>query len=212
MKEILSQEEIDALLDGVDDKEHSIRGQMPMLEMINERFARYLRISLFKMLRRSTEVTVEAIQKLKFGEYIHSLSVPTSLNLIQMNPLKGTAMLVIEPELVFLLVDNFFGGEGKLHRKKEGYEFTPAELRLTQMFMEICFADLVEAWEPVMAMSFEFSRREDNPLLVNMVAPDEEVVVNSLHIELEGGGGDIHLSIPYFMLEPSISKQEVHQS
>jgi len=222
--DLLSQEEIDALLHGVDDgdvdtdddgdddgstrqydfnsEDRIVRGRMPTLEMINERFARYLRISMFNMLRRSTEISVGGIQTLKFGEYIHTLFVPTSLNLIKMKPLRGTALLVIEPTLVFILVDNYFGGEGKFHAKIEGREFTPTEQRVIHMFMEICFIDLVKAWEPVMPIEFEFSSREVNPQFANIVSPTEVVVVSSLHVELEGGGGNIHLTMPYSMLEP----------
>ncbi len=224
MTDLLSQEEIDALLHGVDDgdvdtdddgdddgstrqydfnsEDRIVRGRMPTLEMINERFARYLRISMFNMLRRSTEISVGGIQTLKFGEYIHTLFVPTSLNLIKMKPLRGTALLVIEPTLVFILVDNYFGGEGKFHAKIEGREFTPTEQRVIHMFMEICFIDLVKAWEPVMPIEFEFSSREVNPQFANIVSPTEVVVVSSLHVELEGGGGNIHLTMPYSMLEP----------
>ena len=225
MSDLLSQDEIDALLHGVDEgdvdtgedevldsgdvrgydfnsEDRIVRGRMPTLEMINERFARYLRISMFNMLRRSIDVSVGGIQTLKFGEYIHTLFVPTSLNLIKIKPLKGTALLVIEPALVFILVDNFFGGEGKFHAKIEGREFTPTEQRVIHMFMEICFADLVKAWEPVLPIEFEFNSREINPQFANIVSPSEVVVVSSLHVELEGGGGHIHLSLPYSMLEP----------
>ncbi len=223
MTDLLSQEEIDALLHGVDDgdvdtneeeedgsarqydfnsEDRIVRGRMPTLEMINERFARYLRISMFNLLRRSTEISVGGIQTLKFGEYIHTLFVPTSLNLVKIKPLRGTALLVIEPTLVFILVDNFFGGEGKFHAKIEGREFTPTEQRVIHMFMELCFEDLVKAWEPVMPMEFEFNSREVNPQFANIVSPSEVVVVSSLHVELEGGGGNIHITMPYSMLEP----------
>ncbi len=223
MTDLLSQEEIDALLHGVDDgdvdtddeeedkdarqydfnsEDRIVRGRMPTLEMINERFARYLRISMFNLLRRSTEISVGGIQTIKFGEYIHTLFVPTSLNLIKMKPLRGTALLVIEPTLVFILVDNFFGGEGKFHAKIEGREFTPTEQRVVHMFMELCFADLIKAWSPVMPVQFEFSSREVNPQFANIVSPSEVVVVSSLHVELEGGGGNIHITMPYSMLEP----------
>ena len=224
MTDLLSQEEIYALLHGVDDgdvdteedeeedgdarqydfnsEDRIVRGRMPTLEMINERFARYLRISMFNMLRRSAEISVGGIQTLKFGEYIHTLFVPTSLNLIKMKPMRGTAILVIEPTLVFILVDNYFGGEGKFHAKIEGREFTPTEQRVIHMFMEICFKDLVKAWEPVMPIEFEFTSREVNPQFANIVSPTEVVVVSSLHVELEGGGGNVHVTMPYSMLEP----------
>ncbi len=223
MSDLLSQDEIDALLHGVDDGEvevedgvedgegrsydftgedRIVRGRMPTLEMINERFARYLRISLFQMLRRSCEVSVGGIQTLKFNEYTHTLFVPTSLNIMKMPPLRGTALFVIEPTLVFILVDNFFGGEGKFHAKIEGREFTPTERRVIHMFMTLCFEDLVKAWEPVLPVDFQYQSREVNPQFANIVSPSEVVIISQIHIELDGGGGNIHVTMPYSMLEP----------
>jgi len=222
--DLLSQDEIDALLHGVDDgdvetededmeggetraydfnsEDRIVRGRMPTLEMINERFARYLRISMFNLLRRSAEISVGGIQTLKFNEYTHTLFVPTSLNLMKMQPLRGTALFVVEPTLVFILVDNFFGGEGKFHAKIEGREFTPTERRVIHMFMNLCFEDLKKAWQPVLNLDFEFKSREVNPQFANIVSPSEVVVVSTIHIELEGGGGNIHITMPYSMLEP----------
>lgn len=224
MADLLSQDEIDALLHGVDDGEveteddgldtgetrpydfnsedRIVRGRMPTLEMINERFARYLRISMFNLMRRSAEVSVGGIQTLKFNEYTHTLFVPTSLNLMRMQPLRGTALFVVEPTLVFILVDNFFGGEGKFHAKIEGREFTPTERRVIHMFMNLCFEDLKKAWSPVLNIDFEFKSREVNPQFANIVSPSEVVVVSTIHVELEGGGGNIHITMPYSMLEP----------
>src|ERR1043165_4750215 len=98
--------------------------------MINERFARLFRISLFNMLRRSPELSVVGIEMSKFGEYTHSLFVPTSLNMVRIKPLRGTALFIIEPKLVFSVVDNFFGGNGRIAAKIEGREFTPTEQRV----------------------------------------------------------------------------------
>ena len=128
-----------------------MRGRMPTLEMINERFARHYRISLFNMLRRSAEIAVGGVQMVKFSEYVHSLYVPTSLNMVRVKPLRGTALFVIDPKLVFVVVDNFFGGDGRFHAKIEGREFTPTELRVVEMMLREVFKDLKEAWAPVLA-------------------------------------------------------------
>ncbi len=223
--DLLSQDEIDALLHGVNDgdvetesdeglqpgearnydfasEDRIVRGRMPTLEMVNERFSRSFRISLFNMLRRSAEISVGGVDMLKFSEYIHTLFVPTSLNMVKIKPLRGTALLVFEPKLVYILVDNFFGGDGRYHTKIEGREFTPTEQRVIQMLMELAFKDLREAWAPVMDVNFEYINREVNPQFANIVSPTEVVVVSKLHIELEGGGGDIHMTMPYSMLEP----------
>ena len=109
---------------------------MPTLEMINERFARYFRISFFNMLRRTAEISVGGVQMMKFSEYMHSLFVPTSLNLVKINPLRGKALCVIDPKLVFITVDNYFGGTGR-HAKIEGREFSPTEARVIQIILDI---------------------------------------------------------------------------
>jgi flagellar motor switch protein FliM len=154
------------------------------------------------MLRRSAELSVGGVDMLKFSEYVHTLYVPTSLNMIKIKPLRGTALLVFEPKLVYILVDNFFGGDGRFHAKIEGREFTPTEQRVIQMLMELSFKDLREAWAPVMPVEFEYINREVNPQFANIVSPTEVVVVSKIHVELEGGGGDIHVTMPYSMLEP----------
>ncbi len=225
MSDLLSQDEIDALLHGVDDVEEEeieedfsqaegtsdydfssqdriVRGRMPTLEMVNERFARHMRISLFNMMRRTAEVSINGIQMIKFGEYVHTLFVPTSLNMVRFRPLKGTALITMEARLVFILVDNFFGGDGRYHAKIEGREFTPTERRIVQMLLKIIFEDYKEAWSPVMDVSFEYLDSEVNPSMANIVSPTEVVVISSFHIELDGGGGDFHVALPYSMLEP----------
>lgn len=223
MQDLLSQDEIDALLHGVDDgdveteaveadqgdvlswdltsQERIVRGRMPSLEIINERFARYTRISLFNLLRRSGEVSVGGIQIQKFGEYVHSLYVPTSLNMVKFRPLRGTGLIILDAKLVFKLVDNFFGGDGR-HAKIEGREFTPTELRVVQMVVEQSFEDLAEAWKSILPVELEFMNSEVNPSMTNIVGPNEVVVVSKFFVELDGGGGEMHITLPYSMIEP----------
>jgi flagellar motor switch protein FliM len=222
VQDLLSQDEIDALLHGVDDGDIStdsdlepgtvraydltsqdriVRGRMPTLEMINERFARYTRISMFNLLRRTADVSVGGIQIQKFGEYVHTLYVPTSLNMVKFRPLRGTALVILDARLVFKLVDNFFGGDGR-HAKIEGREFTPTELRVVQMVLNQAFVDLAEAWKAVMPINFEYINSEVNPSLANIVSPSEVVVVSTFHVELDGGGGEMHITMPYSMIEP----------
>ena len=223
--DVLSQDEIDALLHGVDDgdvdtdgddgldsgaarsfdfnsQERIVRGRLPTLEMINERFARNFRVSMFNLLRRQAEISVSGVQMMKFAEYVHSLYVPTSLNMIKVDPLKGTALFVIDPKLVFIVVDNFFGGEGRFYNKIEGREFTPTEQRVISMLLEQIFKDLENAWKPVKPLKMEFQSSEVNPHLANIVSPTEVVVVSTFRIDLEGGGGDLHVTFPYSMVEP----------
>ena len=222
--ELLSQDEIDALLHGVDDgdvetendlelqdgvarefdfasHDRIVRGRLPTLEMINERFARSFRIRLFNMLRRSAEISVSGVQMVKFSEYIHSMFVPTSLNIIKIHPLRGSALCVFDPKLVFILVDNYYGGVGR-HAKIEGREFSATEQRVISIVLQDAFKDLENAWKPVMQVDFEFNSMEVNPQFANIVSPTEVVVVSTFHIELDGGGGDFQVTIPYSMVEP----------
>jgi flagellar motor switch protein FliM len=222
VQDLLSQDEIDALLHGVDDgaietevdldpkavktydltsQDRIVRGRMPTLEMINERFARYTRISMFNLLRRTADVSVGGIQIQKFGEYVHTLYVPTSLNMVKFRPLRGTALIILDAKLVFKLVDNFFGGDGR-HAKIEGREFTPTELRVVQMVLQQAFVDLHEAWRAVKKIDFEYINSEVNPSMANIVSPSEVVVVSTFHVELDGGGGEMHITMPYSMVEP----------
>lgn len=222
MQDLLSQDEIDALLHGVDDgdieteedideegvrsydlasQDRIVRGRMPTLEMINERFARYTRISLFNLLRRNADVSTGGVQIMKFGEYIHTLYVPTSLNIVKFRPLRGAGLFIFDAKLVFKLVDNFFGGDGR-HAKIEGREFTPTENRVVQMVLEQVFIDMKEAWNAVFKVDFEYINSEVNPSMANIVSPSEVIVVSTFHIELDGGGGDLHMAIPYSTIEP----------
>jgi len=222
VQDLLSQDEIDALLHGVDDgdidtggdmspggvnaydlttQDRIVRGRMPTLEMINERFARYTRISMFNLLRRTADVSVGGINIQKFGEYVHTLYVPTSLNMVKFRPLRGTALVVFDAKLVFKLVDNFFGGDGR-HAKIEGREFTPTELRVVRIVLDQAFIDMKEAWRAILPLDFEHVNSEVNPSMANIVSPSEVVVVSSFHVELDGGGGEMHVTIPYAMIEP----------
>lgn len=222
--DLLSQDEIDALLHGVDNgavdtesdlhmhdgvargfdfatHDRIVRGRMPTLEMINERFARGFRVSLFNMLRRSAEISVSGIQMVKFSEYIHSMFVPTSLNIVKIKPLRGTALCVFDPKLVFIIVDNFYGGSGR-HAKIEGRDFSATEQRIVNIVLQSAFKDLEEAWKPVMPIEYQFMNMEVNPQFANIVSPSEVVVVSTFHVELDGGGGDFMVTIPYSMIEP----------
>ncbi|WP_018949564.1 MULTISPECIES: flagellar motor switch protein FliM [unclassified Thioalkalivibrio] len=222
--DILSQDEIDALLHGVDDgdvetedpypsdgeardfnfatQDRIVRGRMPTLEMINERFARQLRVRLFNVLRRSAEISVVGTRITKFSEYMHSLFVPTSLNLVRAHPLHGTGLFVFDPKLVFILVDNFFGGDGRYYTRIEGRDFTPMEMKVVHGVLEGAFEDMQKAWQPVMELKFEFLNSEVNPQFANIVSPTEIVVISEFHIELDGGGGNLHVTLPYSMIEP----------
>jgi flagellar motor switch protein FliM len=137
----------------------------------------------------------------KFSEYVHTLHVPTSLNMVKVNPFRGTALIVLDPKLVFAVVDNFFGGTGR-HAKIEGREFTATEQRIIHMMLRSVFADLHEAWSHIAQIEVEYLQSEINPHFASIASPSEVVVVTSFHIELDGGGGNLHITMPYAMIEP----------
>ncbi|GGX49327.1 flagellar motor switch protein FliM [Undibacterium squillarum] len=219
----LSQEEVDALLKGVtgdtDDamsqednsgvrpynlatQERIVRGRMPTLEIINERFARLVRIGLFNFLRRSAEVSVGTVRVSKYSEFIRNLVVPTNLNLVHMKPLRGTALIVMDPGLVFLLVDNLFGGDGRFHTRVEGRDFTQTEQRIIHRILEILFETYSKSWEPVYPVEFEYIRSEMNTQFANIATPNEVVVSTTFTIELGPVSGEMHICMPYSMIEP----------
>jgi flagellar motor switch protein FliM len=222
--DILSQEEVDALLRGVTGEqeesgsaesaepgiraydigrqERIVRGRMPTLELINERFARLLRIELFNFTRRSTEISVGPVRVLKYSEFVRNLVVPTNLNVVQAKPLRGYALMVIEPTLVFQLIDHLFGGQGRFHTRVEGRDFTATEMRVIRRLLELVFGAYSKAWQPVQPLEFEYVRSEMNTQFANIATPAEVVVAVSFSIDLGSGGGDFHVCIPYAMLEP----------
>ena len=219
----LSQEEVDALLKGVngdqDDaaapeeatgvrtynlatQERIVRGRMPTLEIINERFARLLRVGLFNFLRRSAEISVGSVRVSKYSEFIRNLVVPTNLNLVHMKPLRGTALIVFDPGLVFLLVDNLFGGDGRFHTRVEGRDFTQTEQRIILRILDIVFEAYTKSWEPVFPVEFEYIRSEMNTQFANIATPNEVVVASTFTVELGSVSGHIHFCMPYSMIEP----------
>jgi flagellar motor switch protein FliM len=221
--DILSQDEVDALLKGVTGEveeeagaedasgvkpyniakqERIVRGRMPGLEMINERFARLLRIGLFNFIRRTAEISVGPVRVMKYSEFIRNLVVPTNLNLVHMKPLRGTALFIFDPNLVFLVVDNLFGGDGRFHMRVEGRDFTPTEQRIIQNMLNVVFEEMQKCWAPVHPVEFEYVRSEMNTQFANIATPSEVVVVTTFNIELGSGGGDFHVCMPYAMIEP----------
>ncbi len=169
--------------------------------MINERFARSFRLSIYNLLRRSADITVKPLKVERFSDYVQTLTAPTSLNLVRFNPLRGTALVVIDPMLVFTIVDHFFGGSGRSW-KIEGREFTATEQRIIHMLLRSVFADLRDAWSPVANIELEYVQSEINPQFAPIESPTELVLVNSHRVELAGGGGDLHVTLPYSMIEP----------
>jgi flagellar motor switch protein FliM len=222
-KDFLSQDEVDALLKGVTGEpdeakaaepttgvrsynlatqERIVRGRMPTLEIINERFTRLLRVSLYNFVRRRAEISVGPVRTLKYSEFVRNLAVPTNLNLVHIKPLRGTALVIFEPSLVFMIVDNLFGGSGQVHTRVEGRDFTPTEQRIIQRLLAIAFEDLEKAWASVHPVKFEFVRSEMNTQFANIATPNEVVIVNTFTIALGTFTGEFHICMPYALVEP----------
>jgi flagellar motor switch protein FliM len=220
----LSQDEVDALLQGVTGStdaaaapappaeglpvynlgtdEHVVRSRMHTLEVINERFARHLRSALLNFMRRSADISVGAVQIQKYGEFIRHLPVPANINLMQMKPLRGTALFVFDPKLVFLVVDNLFGSDGRYHVRVEGRDFTQTEQRIIKRLLNLTLDSYGQAWQPVYPLDFEYVRSEMHARLANIVSPNEVVINTTFLIEFGPIGGSLHVCIPYSMIEP----------
>ena len=223
-QDFLSQDEVDALLKGVtgetDEPEASedegngprtynlgtqeriVRGRMPTMELINERFARYLRIGLFNYMHRNAEISVGPIKVQKYSEFIRNLVVPTNLNLVSAKPLRGTGLFIFDPNLVFLVVDNMFGGDGRFHTRVEGRDFTQTEQRIIQGMLNVVFTEYGRSWKPVHELNFEYIRSEMNSQFANIATPSEIVVSTTFSIEFGGAAAEMHICFPYSMLEP----------
>lgn len=220
----LSQDEVDALLQGVTGDagtaspkppapagpptynlgtdERIVRGRMHTLEVINERFARHLRGALLTFMRRSADISVGAVQIQKYGDFIRHLPVPANINMMHMKPLRGTALFVFDPKLVFLVVDNLFGSDGRYHVRIEGRDFTQTEQRIIKRLLNLTLESYGSAWQPVYPLEFEYVRAEMHAKLANIVAPNEVVINTTFQIEFGPIGGALNVCIPYSMIEP----------
>ena len=228
MSKILSQDEVDTLLRGLtggeveadseileDDsgivafdlsnQDRIIRGRMPVMEIINDRFARLATNALANAMRKRVDVNPISIDMSKFGDFMRSLPVPTSINIFKLDPLRGNAILVVDSRLVFALVENFFGGAGS-QPKVEGRDFTPIEQAIIQKVVRIALANLEEAWRPVHEVHVELIRSEINPQFAAIVPPSDVVVVVTFEVELENAIGSMIACLPYATIEPIRSK------
>jgi flagellar motor switch protein FliM len=224
MDKILSQEEIDALLKGMSDgqvettpeaqdpsgiksydltnQDRIIRGRMPTLEVINDNFARLFRNSLSLSLRKMAEVAPKGVKMIKFGEFVRTLPVPTSLHIFKMEPLRGYGILALDSKLIFTLVDMFLGGSGKTNFRVEGREFTAIESKLIRKVVNLFYGDWEKSWKAVHPVTVRHSRTEGNPQFAGIVPPSDIVVVASFGIELDQFSGPISVCIPYSVIEP----------
>ncbi|MBW1994651.1 MAG: flagellar motor switch protein FliM [Deltaproteobacteria bacterium] len=230
MGDILTQQEVDSLLSGLSEgkveaetdvptepvegvrpydfigQEKVIPGRMPTFEVINERFTREIRSSISNLLHTTIDIATESMETVKFSEFGRSLPVPTSLHVFRMEPLRGHVLLVLESQLVFNLIDTFFGGNGDGKAKVEGREFTAIEEVMIHKVVNACLKGLETAWAPVEKIEAVYVRSEVNPQFAAIVPPTDLVIVVKFEVELEQSTGIISLCLPYAMIEPIRNK------
>jgi len=223
-QQILSQDEVDALLQGITgesqkleaeevqqggireynlaSQERIVRGRMPTMEIINERFARNIRIGLFNFIRKSPEVAIGGIKVQKYSAFLREIVVPTNFNIVSVKPLRGSGLIVCDPTLVFAVIDSLFGGIGKFHARIEGRDFSPTEQRVIMRMVEVITAEYHKAWRGIYPLELEYQRSEMQPQFANIATPSEIVVSTSFTLEIGETSGTIYFCIPYSTLEP----------
>ncbi len=223
-QQILSQDEVDALLQGITgesqkleaedvpsggirdydiaSQERIVRGRMPTMEIISERFARNIRIGLFNFIRKSPEVSIGGIKVQKYSAFLREIVVPTNFNIVSVKPLRGSGLIVCDPTLVFAVIDALFGGAGKYHTRIEGRDFSPTELRIITRLVEVITAEYKKAWVGIYPLELEYQRSEMQPQFANIATPSEIMVATSFTLEIGDSTGTIHFCIPYSTLEP----------
>lgn len=179
-----------------------IRGRLPQLDVIYEKFMRSFRVSLSSALRKIASLNHASTDFLKFGEFINTLPMPTCMSVLRFNALRGSALFVLESKLAYALVDSFFGGADRPYTKIEGKDFTPIELSIVRKVVELAIADLELAWTSVEKIDCSFVRTEVNPQFVGIVPPTDVVIASTFDVELENANGTITLVIPYSTIEP----------
>ena len=233
MAQVLSQDEVDALLNAVNDddtadeiesadiddfeddeeeeniqpydltnQDRVIRGRMPILEIIYERFIRSFRVSLSNSLRKISTISMISTDLLKFGEFVNTLPIPSCMCILRFNELRGPALMVFESKLAYAIIDSYFGGTDRPFTKIEGKEFTSIELSFMKKVMDMAIADLEEAWTPVHRIDATYLRTEINPQFVGVVPPSDVIIATTLEVEFESASGTIMVVVPYSTIEP----------
>ncbi len=220
----LSQEEVDALLEGVtgesqkqveqaaqkgevrpydmSSQERIVRGRMPTMEIVNERFARNLRLGLFNFIRRTPEVSIGSISVQRFGAFLRELAVPTNFNIVAVRPLRGNGLIVCEPSLIFGVIDTLYGGTGKFQTRIEGRDFSATEHRVIGRLVQVITEEYKKAWKGIYPIELEYQRSEMQPQFANVATPSEVVISTSFQLEIGEIAGAIHFCMPYATLEP----------
>jgi flagellar motor switch protein FliM len=223
-QQILSQDEVDALLQGITgesqkleednlpqggmrnydlaSQERIVRGRMPTLEIINERFSRNIRLGLFNFIRKSPEVSIDPVRVQKYSAFLREIVVPTNFNIVSVRPLRGSGLIVCDPTLVFAVIDALFGGAGKYPTRIEGRDFSPTEHRIITRLVDVILAEYKRSWHGIYPLELEYQRSEMQPQFATIATANEIVVATSFTLEIGDSTGTIHFCIPYSTLEP----------
>ena len=223
-QQILSQDEVDALLQGITGQQLAdrpafdspgavrdydlatqdriVRPRMPALEVVNERFARNLRSGVFDLIRKHPEIAIGGIKVQKYSAFLREIVVPTNFNIVAMQPLHGVGLIVCDPNLVFAVIDALFGGAGKYHTRIEGREFSATEQRVIARLVATVCADYKKAWDGIYPLQLEVQRTEMQPQFVTVCSASDMVVTTSFTLEVGESSGAIHFCFPYSTLEP----------
>ena len=231
VNQVLSQDEVDALLHGIGgdadlpsdgekspdaepradraprdyslaSQERIVRGRMPTMEIVMERFARNIRLGLFNFLRKSPEVSLGGVKVMKYSAFLREIAVPTNFNIVHVKPLRGHGLVICEPSLIFAVIDSLFGGAGKFATRMEGRDFSATENRIIQKLLEVITTEYRKAWEGIFPLELEYHRSEMQPQFANIATPSEVVVAKSFALEIGDASGSIHFCIPYATFEP----------
>ena len=220
----LSQDEVDALLEvvtgesqklaeevhdrgevrsyDISSQERIVRGRMPTMEIVNERFARNLRVGLFNFIRKSPEIAVGPVTVHRYSAFLSQIAVPTNFNIVSVRPLRGSGLIVCEPSLVFGVIDTLYGGIGKFQARIEGRDFSATEQRVINRLVDVITQEYKKAWKGIYPMALDYQRSEMQPQFANIATPSEIVVTTSFQLEIGEISGAIHFCIPYATLEP----------
>jgi flagellar motor switch protein FliM len=225
MEQILSQDEVDALLKGIsggdieepeetvsdEDLDHQVYDfsqtqgivqiKMPALDVVNDTFLRTMRSSLANTMRRIIDITAVPMELERFGAFVRTLPVPSSLQIFKMNPFRGSALMVLEPKLVFALVETFLGGSGARNVRIEGRDFTAIEQRLIQRVVNILLHDLEKSWQTLSSIQVQYVRNEINPQFAKICEPEDVVIINKYEVDMDRAVGSITMCIPLSNLE-----------
>ncbi len=224
-EKVLSQEEVDALMSGVSsgdidtesdkpeevegvktydliNQDRIVLGRMPVMEVINERFVKYFRESVRGLISREVEITIDGPKMVKYGELLKKTPLPASFNILQLSPLRGTGLLILDANLIFTVVDNYFGGNGKFHTKIEGREFTNLEMRIINKLVTLILNGMKESWKEVLAVNFNCERSELSPHFINAISSTDLLIISSFAVEIDTNKCKFSLCIPFSSVEP----------